>query len=205
PPLGARAILIDDFRPILRNISGKILPDGTLADDASVALKRLRREIERQQRRIQDSLERFLRSHRTEGVLQEEFVTIRNDRFVVPIIAGQQRHVDGVIHGSSGTGHTLFVEPIESIELNNDLVRLAEQESAEVHRILREITDHLRSAAGSIDVTVRAMGELEFFFAKARFAVKFGGVIPKFCPSTERRLLLRDARHPLLEDVLARQ
>ena len=87
PKLAAKAERIGDFRALLRELSGKILPDGALADDASVALGRLRREIERQKRRIHESLERFLRAHREEGILQEEFVTIRNDRFVVPLVA----------------------------------------------------------------------------------------------------------------------
>jgi DNA mismatch repair protein MutS2 len=123
PRLSRRAALIGEFRLLLRDLSGKVLPNGGVADNASVALNRLRRDIERQQRHIQESLERFLRAHREEGVLQEEYVTIRSDRFVVPIITGQKRRVDGVIHGASGSGHTLFIEPLETIELNNELVR----------------------------------------------------------------------------------
>jgi len=111
PRLAARAERIADFRPVLREISGKILPNGSVADDASVALNRLRRDIEKQQKHIQASLERFLKAHRDDGTLQEEFVTIRDDRFVVPVVAGQRRRVDGVIHGASHSGHTLFVEP----------------------------------------------------------------------------------------------
>ncbi len=205
PRLAARAARMGDFHSLLREVSGKLLPDGTLADDASVALSRLRREVERQRGRIQDSLDRFLRTHREEGLLQEEFVTIRNDRFVVPVVAGQQRRVDGVIHGSSGTGHTLFVEPLETIELNNELVRLSEEAASEEHRILREMTGHLRQAAKPIAETVKVLGEVEFLFAKARFALDFGGVIPRFSSPDRRRLLLRDARHPLLENVLRRQ
>src|SRR5262249_15291413 len=121
PRLGRRAQTIGDFRALLKELDGKILPDGSIADHASVALARIRRDIERQKRSIQESLERFLRSHRDEGVLQEEFVTIRNERFVVPIIAGQRRKLDGVIHGTSSSGQTLFVEPIETIDLNNEL------------------------------------------------------------------------------------
>ena len=124
---------------------GKILPTAHVADDASVALNRLRRDIERQQRQIQTSLERFLRAHRDDGTLQEEFITLRNDRFVVPVVAGQQRKVYGVIHGASSSGHTLFVEPLETIDLNNELVRLREEEQREVARILRELTEVLRA------------------------------------------------------------
>ena len=201
PLLGARAQAIGDFRALLKDLEGKIHPDGSVADHASVALARLRRDIERQRRSIQDSLERFLKAHQEEGVLQEEFVTIRNERFVVPIIAGQRRKIDGVIHGASSSGHTLFVEPLETIDLNNELVRLTEEEAQEVHRILRELTGRLRGYAESIRQTLATLGELEMLFAKARFAVDFDCAIPRF----GARLLLRDARHPLLEDVLRRQ
>ena len=77
-------------------------------------------------------------------MLQEEYVTIRNERFVVPVIAGQRRKLPGVIHGASSTGQTLFLEPLETIDLNNELVRLQEEESREIFRILRELTERLR-------------------------------------------------------------
>src|SRR5262249_58123159 len=80
PRLGARAATIGDFRGLLKDLDGKILPDGSVSDNASVALARLRRDIERQKKSIQESLDRFLRAHRDEGILQEEFVTIRNER-----------------------------------------------------------------------------------------------------------------------------
>jgi len=201
PRLARRALAIGDFRSLLKDLDGKILPDGSVADHASVALARLRRDIERQKKGIQESLERFLRTHREDGILQEEFVTIRNDRFVVPVIAGQRRKLDGVIHGTSSSGQTLFVEPLETIDLNNELVRLKEEEEREVHRILLEITARLRGYGDSIRQTLVVMAELELTFGKARFATEFDCVIPRFGD----RLLLRDARHPLLQDVLRRQ
>jgi DNA mismatch repair protein MutS2 len=205
PRLGALAAATADPRPILRDVRGKILPDGTLADDASVALQRLRRDIERQQKQIQTSLERFLRTHRDDGTLQEEFITLRNDRFVVPVVAGQQRKVYGVIHGASSSGHTLFVEPLETIDLNNELVRLREEEQRETLRILRELTELLRGNGPQIQVLVETIGRLDLLFAKASFASDFNCVIPRFTADKDRRLVLKDARHPLLEDVLRRQ
>ena len=205
PRLAARGAVIGEFRPALKELSGKIMGDGTLADDASVALSRVRRDIERSKKQIQDSLERFLKKHREDGILQEEFITMRNERFVVPLVAGQQRKVDGVVHGSSGSGHTLFLEPFETIQLNNDLVRLMEEEMREVHRILREMTDRLRALSPAITRTFAVMGELDLLFAKAQFATDFDCVVPKFSPENQRRLVLRDARHPLLQDVLRRQ
>jgi DNA mismatch repair protein MutS2 len=201
PRLGAHGAAIGEFANLLRSIQGKILPDGSVADSASVALNRLRRDIERQKKQINDSLERFLKAHRDDGILQEEIVTIRNERFVVPVVSGQRRKVDGVIHAASSTGHTLFVEPLETIDLNNELVRLTEEEFQEVQRILRELTENLRAHAPAIRQTLEAMSSLEFLFAKARFAVEFNCVIPRFGD----RLVLREARHPLLEDVLRKK
>jgi DNA mismatch repair protein MutS2 len=203
PKLAARGAAIGEFRGVIKDLAGKILPDGSVADHASVLLGRLRRDIERQKHSIQESLERFLRHHKEE--LQEEFITIRNERFVVPIVAGQKRRIDGVIHGASGTGHTLFVEPLETIELNNELVRLSEEELREIHRILLDMTDRLRDYAAAIERTLVILAELEMLFAKAQFAVDFGCVIPRFSPENARRLSLVNARHPLLQDVLGRR
>ncbi len=198
PLLAHRAASLGDFRELVKSLEGKILPDGSVADSASVLLGRLRRDIERQKNQIQDSLERFLRAHRDEGVLQEEIVTIRNERFVVPVISGQRKRLNGVIHGASSSGHTLFVEPMETIELNNELVRLTEEELREVHRILRDLTERLRAHAPEIMVALTVMGQLEWLFAKARFALDFDCRIPRFGD----RLALKGARHPLLTDVL---
>jgi DNA mismatch repair protein MutS2 len=205
PKLAARAAAMGEFRSLLKSLAGKILPDGSVADDASPELARLRREVERQRRLVQESLERFVRAHREDGLLQEEFITIRNDRFVVPVVAGQKWRMEGVVHGASGSGHTLFIEPLASIELNNELVRLTEEEAREVHRILLDLSARLREQREAIARTVQILGELEWLFARATFARDFGATVPRFSPAGQQRLRLRDARHPLLEDVLRRQ
>ena len=205
PRLAAHASAIADLRELARDLRGKILPDGTLADDASVMLARLRRDSERQRRQIEESLARFLRTHHEDGTLQEDFVTIRNDRFVVPIVTGRERRVDGVIHGSSGSGHTVFVEPLETIELNNELVRLHEEELREVHRLLREFTTRLREHAVEIAASVAALSRLELLFGKAEFAIEFRCSVPRLSPEGSRKIVLRGARHPLLEDILRGQ
>lgn len=205
PLLAGRAAEIGDFRKALKEISGKILPDGSIADEASVALRRIRRDMERQKGEIQDSLDRFLKAHREDGLLQEEFVTLRNDRFVVPVVPGAKRKLPGVVHGASGSGHTLFLEPLETIDLNNDLVRLGEEEIQEIHRILREMTARLREHAHEVKAAAEALAALDLIFAKAHFAVEFACVTPKFSSDEEPRLELKNARHPLLADVLKRQ
>ena len=204
PRLGNYGTAIADLRDLANDLRGKILPDGSVADDASVALGRLRRDVERQRRLIQASLERFLRAHQEDGTLQEDFVTIRNDRFVVPVVTGRERRVDGVIHASSGSGHTLFVEPLETIGLNNELVRLHEEELREVHRILREFTSRLRAHSVEISSSAEALGALELIFARAEFAIDFDCTVPRISPEGARRLIVTDARHPLLQDILRR-
>jgi DNA mismatch repair protein MutS2 len=201
PRLGERAFRLGDFKEILRDLGGRILPDGSLDDKASVALHRIRRDMDRQKRSIQDSLERFIKAHKEDGILQEDFIAIRNDRFVVPVAAGQRRRVDGVIHASSGSGQTMFMEPLETIGLNNDLVRLREEEMREVFRILKEMSDRLRDWRPVILATVEELAALEFVFAKATFAREFHCTVPRF----GEQLALVNARHPLLEDVLKRQ
>jgi DNA mismatch repair protein MutS2 len=201
PLLRERAGRLADLRPVLRSIAGKLHPNGTLTDQASVALERIRRGMERQRDLIQHSLEKYLRLHKDDGVLQDDFVTIRSERFVIPLVAGQKAKIPGVIHAASGTGATLFVEPMETIALNNELVRLGEEEMRETHRILRELTETLREHAVAIRTTVQAMGMLEFTFAKARFGKQFRCVVPTF----GERLHLDGARHPILEDVLRKE
>jgi DNA mismatch repair protein MutS2 len=203
--LRARAARIGDLRPVLQAVQGKLLPDGSVGDDASPELARLRRDRARQQRTIQESLERFVRAHKDDGVLQEDFVTQRNDRFVVPVVAGQRRRVEGVIHGASGTGQTLFIEPLETIEQNNRLVRIAEEEAREAHRILREMTAALRQAGPVVPVAIEELAHLELIFGVAEFALRFDCAVPRFSDGSARRIDLRGARHPLLADVLRAQ
>src|SRR5437588_1616870 len=131
---------IIDFTEFLRSFRNKILPDGTLDDRASPELARIRRDIEKQKRTIQDSLRSYLRRLAEGGAVQQELVTIRGERFVVPIKIEQKRRVQGGVHGASSSGQTVFVEPPETIEQNNELVRVLDEEETEIHRILLEIT-----------------------------------------------------------------
>lgn len=205
PLLWDKAERIGDFRTLLRLLDGKIRPDGGLEDDASVALKRLRQELGRQKESIQNSLERFVRSHRDDGVMQDDYVTMRGDRFVVPVATNFKGRVQGVVHGTSGSGQTSFVEPLETIQLNNELVRLIEEELRECHRILRELTAKMREQHEEIAVAIDVLGALEFVFAKARFGKEFRCTIPSFSSENQRMLHLKQACHPLLTDVLRRQ
>jgi DNA mismatch repair protein MutS2 len=211
---------IADFNDFLRYFRNKIQPDGTLEDHASPELVRIRREIEKQRRTIQDSLRGYLRRLAEGGTVQDELISIRGERFVIPIKVEQKRRVQGVVHGASSSGQTVYVEPLETIEQNNELVRLLDEELAEIHRILQEMTRRIGEHAESIRAAEAALCELELQFAKARFAEDYNcvevtlstadGKQPSSCgdghscPSraSEARLLLHHARHPLLEHNL---
>jgi len=221
--LSARII---DFGEFLCSFRNKIQPDGTLEDKASPELARIRREIEKQRRAIQQSLQGYLRRLSEGGTVQDELITIRGERFVIPVKVEQKRRVQGVVHGASSSGQTVFVEPLETIEQNNELVRLLEEELAEIHRILIEMTQQIGAQAEPILAAVEVLSELELQFAKARFAedyncveVKLSGSQQELCGDSRLRLsgeakraaspesqipgaaslLLHNARHPLLE------
>jgi DNA mismatch repair protein MutS2 len=203
---------IADFTGFLRAFRNKILPDGTLDDKASPELARIRREIEKQRRSIQDSLRSYLRRLSEGGAVQDELVTIRGERFVIPVKVEQKRRVQGVVHGASSSGQTVFVEPLETIEQNNELVRLLDEEQAEIHRILVEMTRRIGEQAPPILSAVDVLSELELQFAKARLAEEYncvpvilsaedslGDGRPRTSMSSKARLVLIQARHPLLE------
>ncbi len=191
---------IQDFTAFLRVFHNKILPDGTLDDRASPELSRIRREIEKQKRNIQESLRGYLRKLAEGGTVQDELITIRGERFVIPVKVEQKRRVQGVVHGASSSGQTVFVEPLETIEQNNELVRLLDEEQAEIHRILAEMTRQIGENSEAILETADILAELELQFAKARFAEDYNCVAVTLSgTSKDARLLLHQARHPLLE------
>lgn len=187
---------IADFTQLLRFFRNKLLPDGTLDDRASPELGRIRREVEKQKRLIQDSLRGYLRRLAEGGAVQEELVTIRGERFVIPVKTEQRKRVNGVVHGASSSGQTVFIEPLETIEQNNDLVRLLEEETAEIRRILQEMTSKIGEQVDAIAAATDAMAEVELQFGKARFGLDYDCVRPEL---TEDFVELRGARHPLLE------
>jgi len=203
PKLGVHADRIPEFGELLRELGGKILANGTLVDHASSELARIRRHLERQRVAVHESLERFVRKHFDEGRLQDDYATVRNGRSVVPVKASWKGSIEGVVHAASSTGQTVFVEPLETIQQNNKLVSLLEDELREIARILREMTEKLSEREDDIRSAVETLAELELIFAKGRFGYEFRCCLPRFSDSGE--LKLDWARHPLLEDVLKRE
>jgi DNA mismatch repair protein MutS2 len=187
------------LRPLAQSIERKIQPDGTLADDASPELGRIRREQERQQRVIEESLRSALRKLSSEGSTQDDLITIRGDRFVIPVRSELKRRVSGVVHGASSSGQTVYLEPLETIEQNNELVRLLEEEQAEIHRIFVALTRQVSGYADALVIGARVLSLVDSLLARARFARDFNCVEPALTPES---LTLNSARHPLLEKHL---
>lgn len=201
PRLAARAAALPDLRQLSAAIRRAVLPNGEISDDASPALKRIRQALGRTRDEIHKSLHAVLRARGMEA--GEDYVTLRNERFVIPVRATDKRQVPGVVHGSSGTGQTVFVEPLDTIELNNKMVQLAEDEAAEIARILAELTDRLRDHLGPLKAAAATIAEVDSTFARARFAREFDCVLPVLSEGTALRL--EQARHPVLEHNLRPQ
>ncbi|MDE1155859.1 MAG: Smr/MutS family protein [Acidobacteriaceae bacterium] len=188
-------LLEHDVEALLRVLRGKIEPDGSLADDASPDLARIRREMARQHRAIEDTLRRALQRLSEDGSVQDALISVRGERFVIPVKVESRRKVQGVIHGSSSTGQTVFVEPLETIEANNELVRLLDEEQAEIHRILVMMTRAVSLHAELLLLGGQILAELDALQGIARFAQEFDCTRPSFDGS----FALERARHPLLE------
>jgi DNA mismatch repair protein MutS2 len=195
----SRELLATSLRPLIESMREKILPDGTLADDASPELRRIRREMERQQRAIEESLRAALRRFSEGGTVQDELITIRGERFVIPVKSEWKRRVQGVVHGASSSGQTVYVEPLETIELNNDLVRLLEDEQEEIHRIFLHMTRQIAQVAAPILSGAAVLAEADTLLARARFAQQCECAVPKFSDEAAPEFRLKNARHPLLE------
>src|SRR5713226_1155065 len=201
PLLAGRSAFLPDFHDVLAAIRRCVLPNREISDDASPALRRIRASIAQTRESIQKALKQILRARNAEA--GEDYVTLRNDRFVIPVRAENRRSVPGIVHGASGTGQTVFLEPFETVESNNQLVQLAEDESAEILRILRELTERLQNTRGPLLAAAETIAEFDSIFARGRFARDFDAGIPEFTSQSDLRL--QDARHPVLEDKLRRE
>ena len=201
PRLAHEAASLPDLRHFSSAIRRAVLPNGELSDDASPQLKRVRAGMGQAREKIHHSLESIL--HARGEPSGADYVTLRNDRFVIPVRAPERRAVPGVMHGASATGQTVFVEPLEAIDLNNRLVQLREDEAAEIARILAELTDQLRASRLPLEQTSQSLAHLDSVFARARFAREFDCGEPEFVSGNLLRL--EAVRNPVLEDALKPQ
>jgi len=187
---------IASFGSEIASVRRKIEPSGEVADNASPALASIRDRLRKQKSKLRSTLEGFLRERDTSKYLQEQVVTDRNGRYVLMVRAEHRGSIPGVVHGASASGQSLFLEPLGTVEINNDIVELEEQEAAEVRRILLELTDAFRRRPDDLDRTFAMATELDTIQARARFSQTTGGVEPTIAP--DGAFELRAARHPLL-------
>ncbi len=187
---------IASFKGEIADVRKKIDPSGDVADNASPALAGIRERLRRQRAKLRTTLEGFLRGRDTSKYLQEQVVTDRNGRYVLVVRAEHRGAIAGIVHGGSASGASLFVEPMATVEINNDIVALEEQEAEEVRRILLALTDHFRGRPDDLRRTIDVATELDVIQARARFSEKVGGIEPAL--SSDGAFELRGARHPLL-------
>ena len=198
-PFPALQAVIGDahsFEREVRAIRAAIDPEGEVLDDASPKLRTLRDRLRRQRNRLRSTLESYLRGRDTAKYLQERVVTERAGRFVLVVRSEHRAAIPGIVHGSSGSGASLFLEPLSTVEINNDIVALEELESEEVHRILLGLANALRKRALDLHCTLAAAEALDVIQARASFSRLVAGVEPHL--ATDARIELPEARHPLL-------
>lgn len=167
----------------------------SVKDSASFDLRKIRRSIKETEERIATLLERLISSREFEDVLQERFITIKRDRFVIPVKYNFASRVKGIIQDKSSTGQTVFIEPIEVVNLNNQLLDLKLQESIEIRKILKFITDNIRAKKEFIKRSFRSLVELDFLHSKGKYAVKTNSTFPDI----SERVLLKKAYHPIFK------
>ncbi len=187
-----------DNKVIEKHIADSIDETGYVRDTASRQLARIRTDIQAKSSRLRNRLNKIVRQFSDEDKLQEEFFTIREGRFVIPIKAEHKRHLSGIIHGVSQTGATVFVEPSEIIELNNELSLLQNEELREINRILQDLTEEIGSEAQALLNNILLLSELDAVIAKARYALDYGGIKPEILDEEDNNIYLKAIKHPVL-------
>jgi DNA mismatch repair protein MutS2 len=196
PILSAIAARAASFKHEVAAVRHAIDPSGDVLDQASGTLRGLREQLRTTRARLRSTLDQFVRGRDTAKYLQDQIVTERNGRYVLMIRAEHRGNVPGIVHGSSASGATLFLEPAATVEINNDIVELEDREREEIRRILLELTDAFRKRPTELQASLDAAIELDVLQAKARLGRLVNGVAPEI--AIDGRLELREARHPLL-------
>ncbi|KAA3663687.1 MAG: endonuclease MutS2, partial [Chloroflexi bacterium] len=179
PHLAATAELIEECRGLVSSISQTIDERGEVLDSASTKLAKLRQEQRIVYGRIQDKLQKLLTSNASSH-LQEAIITQRNGRYVVPLRAESKGRIKGIVHDHSGSGATLWIEPLATVENNNEYRSLQIKEQDEIQRILAELSDKIAQQGDAIKRVVERMAELDLIFARARYSSMINGVEPQF-------------------------
>ncbi|HIU51274.1 MAG TPA: endonuclease MutS2 [Candidatus Merdicola faecigallinarum] len=182
-------------RNLEQTIHSIIIDENTISDSASSSLSHIRRSIRNIEQEIKDKLSQFIHSSHSK-YLQENLITIRNDRYVIPVKEEYRTQIKGFIHDISSSGSTIFIEPISIFELNNKLNQLRAEENIEIEKILFHLTSLLEPYIEQFQNNLHIIGMLDFIFAKAEYAIFLDGIIPKL--NQEKMICFNKARHPLI-------
>ena len=183
-------------RELENRITRSSLSEDLISDEASPALADIRRKMRLANNKIKDTLQSYVGGARLK-YLQENLVTMRNGRYVVPVKAEYRNEIKGLVHDTSSSGATLFVEPISVVEANNELKTLAAEEEREIERILASLSADCGDACSVISINYHSITELAFYYACATLAIQMKAEMPKIVD--ERRIELKRARHPLID------
>lgn len=203
PVLEEKASAMTDLSHLERQIKHAVDENGDILDSASDMLRNIRQRRRRNESKIREKLESLTRSRNAQKMLSDAIVTIRNDRYVIPVKQEYRSHYNGIVHDQSSSGQTLFIEPQVVVELNNELKELQLKEKQEIDRILAELSVEVATSSEELLLIVHIMAELDFIFTKARYGKEIKGTSPKI--NQERVIRLNKARHPLLpiDEVVA--
>lgn len=197
PLIKVRAERIRTFSELEKEIIRCIDEDGVVLDRASPELRKVRRDIIKNEQALKNKLETIIRSSRFATIIQEPLITVRQNRYVIPIKQEKKAKFSGIIHDKSDSGATLFIEPFVVVELNNSLRQLIKDEEQEIFKILQKITSLIGERAQEINDSVLSLGEIDFIYARAALAEKMKAVEPKL--NQDGFIDLIQARHPLLQ------
>ncbi len=196
PILKGWAHSIEILGQLERDLDNAIDDHGHLRDTASVELRRIRSELRSSQSRIKERVGAILHSQDNQKYFQDAIVTMRDDRYVIPVKAEYRHSFPGLVHDRSATGSTLYIEPMEVVELNNDVKQLTIAEHQEVQRILRELTHRVDKNRAELRANAGILADLDFTFAKAKLARDMDAIRPEL--NDAGRTVLKSARHPLI-------
>src|SRR5262249_9995289 len=200
PLLEAAVASAASFKGEAAQTREKIDPAGEVLDTASPELRLIRDRLRKQRSRLRTTLESYLRGKETAKYLQDQVVTERNGRYVLVVKAEHRSGIPGIVHGASTSGASLFLEPLSTVEINNDIVALEEQEAEEVRRILLALTDAFRARAADVHRTIEAATELDVLQSRARFSESIDGIEPAL--SIDGAFEMQAARHPLVKNAV---
>ena len=199
PLIKERAEKINTFLELEQEITNCIGEGGLVLDRASVNLKKIRKEMSDKEQALKRKLESIIRSAQFAPLIQEPLITLRQDRYVIPVKQGQKGKLPGIVHDKSDSGATLFIEPLEVVELNNALRELIREEEREILKILQRLTTLIGEKAADISSSLLSLGEIDFIYARAVLANKMEAIEPEL--NKEGFISLIQARHPLLKET----